>query len=347
MEADSKKVLIGIVAAGVQHASTSAPLDLESKFRMASEAQVFDYLDFTPPSELVADCLRFSDKYSLPILAGSANYVLGRDEPLLASNLRLGAELGSVVHNTQVFMDHANGHLISNDEVMRAYMNAYELGEQLGCLPMFEVHVNMWSEKFTRVSQVADMVEARGVPFRMTLDHSHVIFKINNPRELAVFSIDKAIERGEIIIDPFLAGNVFDEWISKGLVGHAHARSASTNNPLNSLASHPGLDQFLSSLHPKSLTGRGIQYPFIQPEEGQWHSAWDYSALDSWKAVVRKLFAHHARSESSELKTISTEFIPFTDYAAGATYSLLDNAIACAKWLSETWQEASDEAANK
>jgi hypothetical protein len=347
MRAASKDLFIGIVEAGVQHAPCDDPLDLESKFRVVCEAQVFDYLDFTPPPELVADCLKFSDKYALPILAGSANYVLGRDEQLLASNLRIGAELGSVVHNTQVFMDHANGSLVSNDDVMRAYLDAHELGEQLGCLPTFEVHVNMWSENFTRVSQVADMVQARGVPFRMTLDHSHVIFKNNNPRELAVFSMDKAIERGEIVIDPFAPDNVFDEWISKGLVGHAHARSASLNNPINYWASHPGLDQFLSSSHPKSLIGRGIQYPFIQPEEGQWHSAWEQRALEPWKEVVRKLFAHHAMSDNSELKTISTEFIPFTDYGAGAKYSLLNNAIACAKWLSETWREIAGDAANQ
>jgi hypothetical protein len=41
----------------------------------------------------------------------------------------------------------------------------------------------MWSEEFGRVNLVADLVEQRGVPFRMTLDHSHFIYKIDDPYE--------------------------------------------------------------------------------------------------------------------------------------------------------------------
>jgi hypothetical protein len=33
------------------------------------------------------------------------------------------------------------------------------------------------------------------------------------------------------------------------------------------------------------------------------------------------------------LECITTEFIPATDYGEGSTYSLLDNAIACAEWI--------------
>ena len=61
----------------------------------------------------------------------------------------------------------------------------------------------MWSEDFRRVTKVGDAVEARGVPFRMTLDHSHVIFKIDNPGEQEVLGMRSAVESGEIVLDPF------------------------------------------------------------------------------------------------------------------------------------------------
>src|SRR3546814_8224393 len=80
-------------------------------------------------------------------------------------------------------MRHADGHLVTDEEIADIYLRAYEVGEKAGRLPTFEVHVNMWSEHFGRVAKVAEKVETRGVPFRMTLDHSHVIFKIDNPEE--------------------------------------------------------------------------------------------------------------------------------------------------------------------
>ena len=82
-------------------------------------------------------------------------------------NLRLGARLGSLVHNTQIIMDHADGSLVSDEQVSEIYLKAYEIGEESGCRPTFEVHVNMWSEDFRRISEVADQVESKGVPYHM------------------------------------------------------------------------------------------------------------------------------------------------------------------------------------
>ena len=87
-----------------------------------------------------------------------------RDEGLLADNLRVGAELGSLVHNVQIMMDHADGHLATDQEVAEAYVRAYDLGATLRCLPALEVHINMWSEDFRRVAKVATLVESRGIP---------------------------------------------------------------------------------------------------------------------------------------------------------------------------------------
>ncbi len=336
----TKELLIGVNESGVMHTDQDPPFDLETRFRMAKESGVYDYFDKTPAPDEAAEYGRLAEKYDLPILAGGWYYTLGRDEKLLADNLRLGASLGGRVHNTQIMMDHADGHLITDEEVAEAYLRAYDVGASVGCIPTFEIHVNMWSEDFRRVTPVAEMVEARGVPYRMTLDHSHVIFKIDNPREQEVFGINESVSDGTLVLDPFKPGNVCDDWISRGYVGHCHARAAVPNNPRNIWDHHPSLDELPSSLHPKDTTGRGIQYPFIKPAPDQWHSDWDGEKLEPWKEVLRHLMAYHASHDDSPLTTISTEFIPFPDYGGGAKYSIFENSVACAEWLRETWAAA-------
>lgn len=334
-------LLFGITENGITHTSADAPLDLDTKFRMVKEAGVYDYFDKTPPADQANAYRAASEKYDLPILAGGWFYKLGQDEGLLESNLRLGASLGSRVHNTQIIMDHATeNRLVTDEEVAETYLRAYDVGAACGCMPTLEVHVNMWSEDFRRMAIVGDMVEARGIPFRMTLDHSHVIFKIDNPREQQVFGIDKAIASGDLVLDPYDPAGVTNIWIERGYVGHVHARAAVPNNPRNVWGKHPGLDALPSSLHPKDLTGRGIQYPFIEPKPGEWHSPWDETKLEPWKEVLRRLMAWHAASADSVLSTISTEFIPATDYGEGGKYSIFDNSVACARWLRETWDQA-------
>ncbi len=191
----NRELKVGITEGGVLHTDAEPALDLDTKFRMVKEAGVYDYFDKTPPVGRVDEYLRCSDKYELPILAGGWFYTLGRDEPLLEDNLRLGASLGSHVHNTQIMMDHADGRLVTNNEVAETYLRAYEVGEKVGCIPTFEVHVNMWSEDFRRITEVADQVESKGVPYHMTLDHSHVIFKIDNPSEQEVFIFGNRLSR--------------------------------------------------------------------------------------------------------------------------------------------------------
>jgi hypothetical protein len=328
----NRNIRIGIAEASIRH-HMSHPPDLATQFQLVKECGAFDYLDKTPPRAQLAEYARLSERFDLPILAGGWWYTLGRDEDLLAENMRIGAELGSLVHNVQIMMDHADGHLVTDQEVADAYVRAYDLGATQCCLPAFEVHINMWSEDFRRVAKVAALVESRGIPFHVTLDHSHVIFKINNERELQVFGLDAAIAVGELILDPFTPGNVCEQWIHAGWVAHCHARSTVPNNPRNVWADHPSLDSLPSSLHPRDLVGRGVQYPFIEPGAGEWHSRWYESALEPWKEVIRQLLRHHVSSPASPLQLISTEFIPFTDYGQGARYSLLDNSVACARWI--------------
>ena len=99
-----QELLIGITESGVMHTDADPPIPLDTKFQMVKESGVYDYFDKTPPLELGDDYRRCSEKYELPILARGWFYVLGRDENLFMENLRLGARLGSLVHNTQIMI---------------------------------------------------------------------------------------------------------------------------------------------------------------------------------------------------------------------------------------------------
>jgi len=322
----TKSLLFGIAESSIIHSAGDEPFCLDTKFQMVRNSDVFDYIEKTPPLAQEAEYMSCIERYNLPIHAGSWFYTLGRDEELLKANLLLGGRLGSVVHNTQIRMKHADGHLVKNSDVAEIYLRAFEWGQIAGCMPCLEVHVNMWSEDFRRVVDVADIVESYGVPFRMTLDHSHVIFKIDNPKEQKIFNIGPAVESGALILDPFKPGNVCSEWIDKGFVWHAHARAAAPNNPVNVWAKHKN-----------GTFGRGVQYPFTKPKKDEWHSDWSEEKLEPWKEVVRQLMVHHAQDQTSKLGQISTEFLPAPDYGGGARYSIFENSIACAEWLRKTW----------
>ncbi|HEY1425961.1 MAG TPA: hypothetical protein VGF50_04750 [Caulobacteraceae bacterium] len=328
-----KQLLIGIAEAGVMN-TDPAEFDLDTRFRMVKEAGVFDYYDKTPPVQELHLYRQAAQKHGLPMTAGGFYYFLGRDEPLLEWHLRVGRDLGQKVHNVQIISEDIHRQPVTDDQIVETYLRAAEVGEETGVTPCFEVHVNMWSEHFGRVRRVAEAVEARGVRFNMTLDHSHVIFKIDNPEAQEVQGMRADVEAGRIELDPFKPGNVCQQWIDAGWVAHAHARAAVPNGPPNVWMK--GGD---------GKPGRGIQYPFIRPRPGEWHSDWDESRLEPWKEVVRQLMRHHATDPTSRLATISTEFIPFPDYGGGAKYSIFEHSVACAQWLRETWESIRAEAA--
>ncbi len=321
-------LLFGIQTNGIKHTHADPMPDVDTRFAMVREAGVFDYVDKTPDPDQIEDFLAARDKYGLPVRGSGWFYTLGEDDALLETNLATARRLGSIVHNTQIKLRHADGHVVTDEEVADAYLRAAELGDRYGCTPCFEIHVNMWSEDFPRVARVGRMVEARGAEFNITLDHSHVIFKIDNPAEQKIFETDKKIASGELNLDPFQDGNVIAEWVSAGWVRHCHARAAIPNNPRNTPARHPD-----------GSVGRGIQYPFKRPAPGEYHADWDEAALEPWKEGIRILMRHHAQDPKAKLGQISTEFIPNTDYGEGCRYSLFEQAIACVEWMRREWSD--------
>lgn len=322
-------LLFGIQTNGIKHTHADPMPSVMERFQMVRDAGVFDYVDKTPDPDQIDDFAKGRDRYGLPVRAGGWFYQLGNpdDEALFEHNLAVGQRLGSLVHNTQIKLKHADGHVVTNQDVADAYLRWSELGEQYGVQPCFEVHVNMWSEDFPRVAEVGQLVEKRGAEFNMTLDHSHVIFKIDNPEEQKIFGTDEKVASGELVLDPYTPGNVIAQWIEAGWVRHCHARAAVPNNPKNT-----------TGRHADGSVGRGIQYPFAPPGPDEYHADWDPTLLEPWKEGIRMLMRYHAQDPSEKLGQISTEFIPGPDYGEGCKYSLFDQAIACVEWMRAEWQ---------
>ena len=80
--------------------------------------------------------------------------------------------------------------------------------------------------------------------------------------------IDKDIAIGDLILEPDSEGKICQFWIDQGLVAHAHAITVAAKNPKNISDRHTDPENLLCPEHPKSEIGRGIQYSFIEPEEG-------------------------------------------------------------------------------
>ena len=158
----------------------------------------------------------------------------------------------------------------------------------------------------------------------MTLDHSHVIFKMDNPAEQDVQDMRADVEAGRVVLDPFKPGNVCSRWIDANYVRHAHACAAVPNGPPNisqsSTASRAAASRRRSS-SPSRASGR------------------DVLARAGSRAVegsVRQLMRHHATAPQPELGD-STEFTPGPTMAAAPNTRCSEN-VAYARWLRETWE---------
>lgn len=330
-----KQLPIGIAGNGVVHTDADN-FDIDTRFRMVRECGAFDYYEKSPPMGEVEAYLKASEKHGLPLRAGGFYYTIGRDEALLEWNLRIAAECGAKVHNIQIKPKDVTGRLLSDSDVARSVLSFSEAAAKYGVTPAFEIHINMWSENFARVERVGTQVEKMGGSFGITLDHSHVIFKIDNPKEQIVLGMKDELDRGGLVLDPFSDNAVTKRWLKNNWVRHMHARPSAPNNPVNIWAKHPD-----------GSFGRGVQYPFLKPAAGEWHSEWRPDALVPWKEVVRQTFAYHATHPDSPLGQVTVEMIPGVDYGAGSKYSNFQHAVALANWLRVEWEEALKLAASR
>src|SRR5258708_39262031 len=231
------------------------------------------------------------DKYDLPVLTASWFYRLGENDSSISDNLRIAKEIGASLHNIMIYTRHADGHVLRNEEIVDCYLRTYDEGLKIGVEPTFELHVNMWSEDVRRVTPVATEVKRRGVPFNLTLDYSHVNFKIGNTEELDISCVREDVETGRLILDPFEPGNLCDEWLSMGIVRWMQVRSAAPDGPKN-IWSRFDPSNVIAAV-PNDTTdvnrtgdlGRGILYPFTKPLPGEWHSAW-HASESRWPVVL-------------------------------------------------------------
>lgn len=325
--------LLGCNGRGVQPSSLARPVALEElpigeQFRLVKESGVFDYFDRIPLRSNFAEYVAAIERYDLPVHSASWFYRLGEDDALLDDNLRICHEIGAACHNIMTFKHHQDGHVLSDAEIVDHYLDVYDKGMALGVEPSFELHVNMWTEDFLRVSTVAKLVQSRGIPFNYTLDYSHVNFKINQPAELELSGVRALAERGEIILDPFEPGSLCEEWLNLNIVKWTQLRTVAPNQPAN-----------LWHRNDDGSFARGIQYPIVKPAPGEWHSPWSAYLLEPSKEAIRKVLRYHITHPDSPLRYITTEMINLPDYGLGAKYNLFEQNVAAAQFVRRAWQE--------
>ena len=302
---------------------------VDEQFRLVKEAGVFDHFDRMPQPGQEAEYVRASQKYGLPIRTGLWSYTAGKDEAQLEKSLRLCKETGAQCHDIMLYMKHASGRAVTDDEVVAFYLLAHELGGKIGIEIGFEVHIYMWSEDFRRINPVAEKVRARGVPFNFVLDHSHILLKVDNPEEQDVSGIRADVEAGRVVIDPYEDGNLLDDWIAQNTITWLQVRPVSPNGPKN-----------LGETKDGGTWGRACQYPFKKPRPGEWFHPWHAYRVEPCKEVVRRVLRHHfANPRESRLRWITTDMIDMADYGGGVNYSLIEQNIAIAQWIRDTWRE--------
>src|SRR5690606_11753046 len=134
-------------------------------------------------------------------------------------------------HNIMTFTHHADGHVLTDQEIIDHYLQVYDEGMGQGVEPVFELHVNMWTESFARVTPIAKAIQARGIPFNYNVDYSHVAFKIGNPQELDISECREAVESGKMRLDPFEPDSILQEWLDMNMVRWTQLRTVGPNQP--------------------------------------------------------------------------------------------------------------------
>lgn len=336
-----KMFLMGCAGRGVIPSSKENPvseneLPVMEQFRLQKESGLWDFVDRIPPDDKsLDDYVKASVKYDLPVLTGSWTYVLGKDEQVIKDNIDRAKLAGSKYHNLMIWAKHADGHYVTNEEVVESYLRTYDYAQSKGIAISYESHVDMWSEDFRRVTPVADLVRKRGIPYNHCMDYSHNIFKIENEIEHAVSQMRgdrEAIRK----LDPFVDDSYADEWLKQNMVIWTQVRPAAPNGPRNWWAGESGPWDGLGYDRP----GRSIQYPFSQPKPGEWHTdEWHAHKLACTKELVRKVIDHYLETPDSEMAVMTIDNINLPAYGTGWKYNMYNDSCLVAKFVRELYAE--------
>lgn len=306
------------------------PLDVEvspqRRFEMIRDTGAYDYVNWLPRPDQLADCVAASEKTGLPMLTGNYSHQLGHDDSMLAESMHNASRVGMKIVNVMLHTYAADGHELTDEEIVTAFVRTAEVGDRLGVGLSFELHVDCWTEKYKRITPVAKAIKAKGVPFHLTVDYSHVIFKIENPEQQAISGVQEDVETGRLVLDPYEPGNVLTEWLAQNIVEFAQFRPVVPNNPRNVWAKNPD-----------GSLPRGIMYPFTKPKAGEWHSQWYAYKLEACKEALRTIMRYHLTHATSPLKYIITEMIVQPDYGMNAKFSILEHSAASARWIRAAW----------
>lgn len=316
---------LGCNGRGLMH---TKELSLDDQFRLIRDSGVFDHFDRIPQPGQEREYVQASNRFGIPLTTGLWTYQVGRDEGMVRHNLDWASKAGAKCHNLMISTHHANGHVVTDDEVVDFYLYAYEVAESLDITISAEVHIYMFTEDFRRVTSVAKKVRASGVPFNFVLDQSHVLLKMESPEEQDASGIREDVESGKLILDPYDEGNIIDEWIDQNMIVWLQVRPVAPNGPKNNMM-----------VGPSGRWGRACQYPFKKPEAGEWDHFWHAYKVEPCKEVVRKVFQHHHRTATSPLRWMTTDMIDMPDYGGGVRYSLFEQNVAIAEWMRSTWQK--------
>ena len=307
-------------------------LDVEvpplKRFEMVRAAGVFDYINWLPRPDQLADCVTASEKTGVPMTTGNYIHQLGRNDSMLAESMANAARAGVKMVNVMLGTFAADGHELTDAEVVDAYLRTAEAGDAVGVALSFELHVDCWSEKYKRIVPIAEAVKKRGTPFHLTIDYSHVIFKIGDSEQQEISDVRDDVAAGRIKLDPYEPGNLCAEWLALDVVAFAQFRPVVPGNPRNVWARSPD-----------GSLPRGIMYPFVKPGPGEWHSPWHAYRLEACKEAIRTILRYHLNHRTSPLTYMITEMIAQPDYGMNAKFSLIDQNAACARWIRDTWSQ--------
>ncbi len=318
---------VGINLDGVLVHDGLATPKAATRFAWVRHSGAFDYIEKNiDPGEDFAPYFDLVGRYGVPIGVFGGIFCAGQDEARMRWGIATGGKLGARLFNMQLYARHNNGRPLSDAQVADFYLDALEHGTPVGCLPTLEVHVDMWSEDFRRIERVAELLARSNVKLRLTLDHSHLIYKIGHAEELALSQLGDMPDGARSLLAPGQPRTLYAMWLREGWVAHAHTRSVA-----------PGVSHNAAMNRRRGLPGRAIQYPLIRPAPGSFHTEWQEEALAPWKQAVTDLLAWMRAHPDTAPQQISCEFIPFADYGGGGRYSIWDNNLACAAWLRQEW----------